>query len=49
MGDAVGHPVRRLERVRYAGLDTRGVAPGEWRELTRDEVEGLKRRVGLAR
>lgn len=49
MGDAVGHPVRRLERVRYAGLDARGVAPGEWRELTRDEVEGLKRRVGLAR
>jgi len=49
MGDAVGHPVRRLERTRYAGLDARGVAPGEWRELTRDEVEGLKRRVGLAR
>jgi 23S rRNA pseudouridine2605 synthase len=49
MGEAVGHPVRRLERVRYAGLDARGLAPGEWRELTRDEVEGLRRRVGLAR
>jgi 23S rRNA pseudouridine2605 synthase len=49
MGEAVGHEVRRLERVRYAGLDARGLAPGEWRELTRDEVEGLRRRVGLAR
>ena len=49
MGDAVGHPVRRLERVRYAGLDARGVAPGDWRELTPDDVEGLKRSVGLAR
>jgi 23S rRNA pseudouridine2605 synthase len=48
MGEAVGHPVRRLERVRYAGLDARGLAPGEWRQLTSDEVEGLRRRVGLA-
>jgi 23S rRNA pseudouridine2605 synthase len=49
MGEAVGHPVRRLERVRYAGLDAKGLPRGEWRELTRDEVEELKRRVGLAR
>jgi 23S rRNA pseudouridine2605 synthase len=48
MGEAVGHPVRRLERVRYAGLDAQGIGPGEWRELTRDEVEDLRRRVGLA-
>ena len=49
MGEAVGHPVSRLERVRYAGLDAGGLPQGQWRELTRDEVEGLKRRVGLAR
>jgi 23S rRNA pseudouridine2605 synthase len=44
---AVGHPVRRLHRSRYAGLDVHGLAPGGWRRLTRDEVEGLRRQVGL--
>jgi 23S rRNA pseudouridine2605 synthase len=42
MCEAVGHPVRRLHRSRYAGLDVRGLAPGEWRELTRGEVAGLR-------
>jgi 23S rRNA pseudouridine2605 synthase len=44
---AVGHPVRSLHRSGYAGLDVRGLAPGEWRDLTRDEVAGLRRLVGL--
>jgi 23S rRNA pseudouridine2605 synthase len=48
MCEAVGHPVRRLRRSRYAGLDVRGLAPGEWRALRRDEVERLRRLVGLA-
>ena len=43
MCDAVGHPVRRLHRSRYAGLDLEGVEPGEWRELTSDEVAALRR------
>ncbi len=43
MCDAVGHPVRRLHRSGYAGLDLRGVGVGEWRELTSDEVAGLRR------
>lgn len=43
MCDAVGHPVTRLHRSRYAGLDLDGLAPGEWRELTREEVEALRR------
>jgi 23S rRNA pseudouridine2605 synthase len=47
MCEAVGHPVRRLHRSRYAGLDVRGLAPGEWRELTREEVATLRRLVGL--
>jgi 23S rRNA pseudouridine2605 synthase len=47
MCEAVGHPVRRLHRSRYAGLDVRGLAPGEWRDLTREEVAGLRRLVGL--
>jgi 23S rRNA pseudouridine2605 synthase len=42
MLEAVGHPVRRLHRPEYAGLTLDGLAPGEWRELTRDEVETLR-------
>ena len=42
MLQAVGHPVRRLHRNRYAGLTLDGLAPGEWRELTSDEVKRLR-------
>jgi 23S rRNA pseudouridine2605 synthase len=41
MCEGVGHPVRRLHRSRYAGLDLRGLAPGEWRPLTTKEVAAL--------
>jgi 23S rRNA pseudouridine2605 synthase len=47
MCEAVGHPVRSLHRSGYAGLDLRGLAPGEWRDLTEDEIAGLKRLVSL--
>jgi 23S rRNA pseudouridine2605 synthase len=40
---AVGHPVVRLVRVRIGPLADRRLAPGEWRELTQDEVRGLER------
>jgi 23S rRNA pseudouridine2605 synthase len=43
---AVGHPVRRLHRSRYAGLELGGLAPGEWRELSADEVAALRRPGG---
>ena len=43
MCEAVGHPVRSLHRSRYASLTLDGLAPGEWRELSEDEVEALKR------
>ena len=52
MCEAVGHPVRRLHRRRYAGLTADGLAPGAWRELTAAEVERLRRataRGGSAR
>jgi len=49
MCEAVGHPVVRLRRTAYAGLDARGVEVGGSRPLTREEVEGLRRLVGLAR
>jgi pseudouridine synthase len=42
MLEAVGHPVRRLHRSRYAGLGVEGLDPGEWRELTADEVAALR-------
>ncbi|MGH3052351.1 MAG: pseudouridine synthase [Gaiellaceae bacterium] len=41
MLEAVGHPVRRLHRREYAGLTLEDLAPGEWRELTEDEVRRL--------
>jgi len=47
MCEAIGHPVVRLRRTAYAGLDGKGLEPGAWRELTRDEVAGLRRLVGL--
>jgi 23S rRNA pseudouridine2605 synthase len=47
MLEAVGHPVTHLHRSRYAGLDLKSLAPGEWRELTREEVAALRRLVGL--
>ena len=42
MCEAVGHPVRRLHRSRYAGLALGDLSPGGWRELTRDEVASLR-------
>jgi 23S rRNA pseudouridine2605 synthase len=42
MLEAVGHPVRRLHRSRYAGLTVEGLEPGAWRELTATEVANLR-------
>ena len=39
---AVGLPVQNLHRRRYAGLRLVGLDPGEWPELTPDEVESLR-------
>jgi 23S rRNA pseudouridine2605 synthase len=39
---AVGHPVVRLHRSRYAGLTVAGLDPGRWRELAPAEVEALR-------
>ncbi|HUS62249.1 MAG TPA: pseudouridine synthase [Acidimicrobiales bacterium] len=38
----VGHPVRRLVRIRIGPLAERGLKPGEWRALTADEVRSLQ-------
>jgi 23S rRNA pseudouridine2605 synthase len=42
MCEAVGHPVRRLHRSRYAGLTVEGLEPGAWRELEPSEVDQLR-------
>jgi len=44
---AVGLPVQNLHRRRYASLRLVGLEPGEWRELTADEVAELQRMAGL--
>lgn len=41
MLEAVGHPVRRLHRSRYAGLTVEELSPGAWRELGPDEAHAL--------
>jgi len=47
MCEAVGHSVRHLHRRRYAGLRLVGLEPGQWRDLTDDEVAELRHSVGL--
>jgi 23S rRNA pseudouridine2605 synthase len=41
MCEAVGHPVRRLERVAIGGLSLGGLKPGSFRRLSDDEVAAL--------
>lgn len=43
MGQAIGHPVQRLVRLSFAGIGTDGLRPGEWRPLTKNEIEKLKK------
>jgi 23S rRNA pseudouridine2605 synthase len=40
---AVGHEVLELVRVRIGRLEIGDIAPGEWRELSPDEVSALRR------
>jgi 23S rRNA pseudouridine2605 synthase len=48
MCEAVGHPVRRLVRVRVGPISDRKLKPGAWRELSLVEVRALERSVGDA-
>jgi 23S rRNA pseudouridine2605 synthase len=41
MCEAVGHPVVRLVRTRIGPITDRTLKPGEWRELSSDEVREL--------
>ncbi len=48
MFEALGHTVKQLERVSYAGITASGLPRGTWRFLTREEVRYLRSMVGLA-
>lgn len=43
----IGHPVRRLERVRFGPVRLAGLPRGAWRELTEDEVASLGEKPGV--
>lgn len=45
MTAAVGHPTLRLVRVAIAQLQLGHLQPGDWRELSHEEVDQLKRYV----
>ena len=42
---ALGYSVEELDRVSFAGINYQGLKPGQWRYLTDDEVEQLKKSV----
>jgi pseudouridine synthase len=42
MCDAIGHPIERLTRTAIGPLRDTRLKPGQWRELTADEVRALK-------
>lgn len=43
--EAVGHPVVRLYRSDYAGITSAGLKPGDFRPLSKGEVQSLQRAV----
>jgi 23S rRNA pseudouridine2605 synthase len=47
MCEAVGHPVIELQRTGYGPLTLEGLAPGDSRALTEQEVEQLRRAVKI--
>lgn len=44
-----GVRIKRFSRVAIGPLRLMGVGPGDWRDLTRDEVESLREACGLTR
>ncbi|MDD8025924.1 MAG: pseudouridine synthase [Acidobacteriota bacterium] len=47
MMDLIGHRVRSLKRIEFAGLELLSLPLGQWRHLRHDEVQALRRRAGL--
>jgi 23S rRNA pseudouridine2605 synthase len=48
MAEAVGHPVRRLVRTRIGPIRLGSLRPGDWRQLTTEEVRALEQETGAA-
>lgn len=48
MCSALGFKVTRLVRIRIGALADRSLSPGEWRELTLDEVRSLEELTAIA-
>jgi 23S rRNA pseudouridine2605 synthase len=46
MCEAVGHPVRSLQRIAFGPLTLGSLPAGRWRRLGEDEVEALRRAGG---
>ena len=47
MMQRVGHPVKKLRRVKFGPIQLKGLAVGEWRELMSAELRTLRRAAGL--
>ena len=47
MFEAVGYQVRKLDRTMFAGLTVKGLARGEYRHLTKAELNHLRKLTGL--
>jgi 23S rRNA pseudouridine2605 synthase len=45
MCEAIGHPVSHLRRVAFGPISDRKLKAGQWRDLTTEEVERLRRAV----
>ncbi len=45
----LGMPIKKITRVRLGPLVLRALAPGAWRELTREELQGLRRGTSATR
>lgn len=41
--ESLGYTPKKLERINFAGISKRGLAPGEWRDLRRTEIIKLKK------
>jgi 23S rRNA pseudouridine2605 synthase len=46
MCEAIGHPIERLVRVAIGPIRDSRLKPGQWRELTADEVARLRKAAG---
>ena len=47
MLEKVGHPVMKLKRTRINGIELGRIEPGEYRYLTTEELEKMKKEVSL--